>query len=186
MFYHGTNQKIKSFVDNFVGQGIDKEGPGIYFTSSFDDAARYGDYIYVVKLHLDQAVSTEEGAVDRNELETLIRKSPDLKSHLMDWDENPEIALKMAIDNFLDYNETPHEIFQSVWYDFFRYNPVEYVRGMVELGYDGVFVNKREGVVHAIVFNPKKIEFVELEKLNNEKEQIKEMIRKEVKKIINN
>ena len=32
-WYHGSSDKIEKFSDEFVGEGIDQEGPGIYFTN---------------------------------------------------------------------------------------------------------------------------------------------------------
>ena len=46
--YHGSNTKISSFVDDFVG-GRDAEdlgGPGIYFSSSRENAQHYGEHVY--------------------------------------------------------------------------------------------------------------------------------------------
>ena len=40
-WYHGSPSPISKFPDDFVGNGIDQEGPGIYFTSSSEDAVGY-------------------------------------------------------------------------------------------------------------------------------------------------
>ena len=70
---------------------------------------------------------------------------------------------KLLID-FIDYNETEKDVFQQVWIDFFRYNPLLFVRGMVTLGYDGQLIEKENGRKHIIVYNPNIIEVTNIEK----------------------
>ena len=104
-----------------------------------------------------------------------MRMSPDWESHAQNWAEDPEMGLEMAVDSFIQYNDNPHEQFLQVWYDFFRYDAVDYVRGMVSLGYDAVYVDKEyvpEGqdrpVVHAIVLNPGIIDVKSVKDISNE------------------
>jgi hypothetical protein len=46
--FHGSKNKIEKFTDEFVGrrEATDQEGPGIYFTTSREDAMAYGNYLY--------------------------------------------------------------------------------------------------------------------------------------------
>ena len=59
------------------------------------------------------------------------------------------------IKSTLQYNDNEKDCILQVWVDFYRYNPVEYVRNCVSLGIDGIIVNKDyEDIKHIIVYNP--------------------------------
>jgi hypothetical protein len=70
------------------------------------------------------------------------------------YDENPRIGLRNFIEATIDYNDTEKDVVQQIWYDFYRYNPIDFVRNMVKLGIDGIMVTKDNGVIHYIIYNP--------------------------------
>ena len=37
-WYHGSSTQIERFSDEFVGNGVDQNGPGIYFSNNLEDA----------------------------------------------------------------------------------------------------------------------------------------------------
>lgn len=165
MWYHGSPKKIDNFVDEFVGgeEANDQEGPGIYFSSNKKDAGHFGEYVHAVELSPSGIVSAEEGTeADRDELLALMRQAEDWEMKAQDWNEDPELGLELAVDSFMRYNHSQHQQFLQVWYDFFRYEPVNYVREMAKLGYDMIKIDKGvhegEHIYHAIVLNPSIIE----------------------------
>ena len=169
--YHGSKTKIDKFSDEFVGkeEATDQEGPGIYFTTSLDDASRYGNYLYSVILRPRKLVDeSSHRRVNTNEIIQLIRSAPDWEDTAQNWAENPKTGLYTAVDSFMKYAENEKDLFQQVWYDFFRHNPIEYVRGMVKLGYDGQIINKAEGNKHFIIYNPDIIEVTNVEDISGE------------------
>lgn len=171
--YHGSDTQITKFMDDFVGgkEANDQEGPGIYFTSSWKNARAYGNYVYTVKLSPKKFVSTQEGKnAPIKELEWLMKQAPDWEGTAQNWDENPMRGLKIAVNDFIQYNDDPHNQFLQVWIDFYRDNPVEYVRNMVKLGYDAIIIENLnslhalgENIKHIIVLNPSIIEFIKVE-----------------------
>jgi len=170
--YHGSETEIKKFSDEFVGaeNATDQEGPGIYFTTSLDDARAYGKHIYSVVLRPRKLVDeSSHQDVDTNELVELIKTGPDWEMHAQDWAEDPESGIHAAVDSMMQYSENEKDLFQQVWYDFFRYEPLLYVRGMVKLGYDGELINKENGRQHIIVYNPDIIETTNTEVLSEER-----------------
>lgn len=186
MFFHGSKHRIKNFTDEFVGarDAVDQEGPGIYFTSSWDDARSYGPYVYTVKLNSRKKVSTQSGKnAPLREIEWLIRQAPEWEENAQNWHENPSIGLKKAAKDFIEYNDSPHQQFMQVWYDFYRYSPKEYVRNMTKLGYDIIYIERNNGVIHAIVLNPSIIEFVEMKDDRTDEEKNKDGL-KEIRKFI--
>ena len=171
--YHGSPIQITKFMDDFVGgkDANDQEGPGIYFTSSWKNARSYGGYVYTVRLSPRKVVSTQEGKnAPAKELEWLMKQAPDWEGTAQNWDENPRRGLKIAVNDFIQYNDDPHNQFLQVWIDFYRDNPVEYVRNMTKLGYDAVIIENLnslhalgENIKHIIVLNPSIIEFIKVE-----------------------
>ena len=155
--YHGSPKRILKFVDEFVGgeEAADQEGPGIYFTSSFDNAGHYGEYVHKVTLTPRKLLSTKPSS---NKLAGLIEKmvlmAPDWEMHAQDYDENPRIGLRKFIQSTIEYNDTEKDVLQQIWYDFYRYKPVDFVRNMVKMGIDGIMVPKENGVIHYIIYNP--------------------------------
>jgi tRNA nucleotidyltransferase/poly(A) polymerase len=166
--YHGSDHKIDKFSDEFVGaeEATDQEGPGIYFTTSIEDAQGYGNHIYSVRLSPRKLIDeSPHDDITDEELETLIKTNPDWEMTAQNWDEDAETGLQMAISDFREYNESEKELFQQIWIDFFRYNPIEFVRGMVNLGYDGQFIQKEGNRSHIIVYNPSIIKIENVEKI---------------------
>ena len=162
--YHGTNHEIKSFSDDFVGgkEALDQEGPGIYFTTSEKNAMHYGNNVYKVELTPKKSVSTQENKnAPVKDIEWLIKQAPNWKETAQNWSENPNIGYRIAATDFIKYNENPHQQYLQVWYDFYRNNPVDYVRNMVRLGYDSIIIGGRNSIItnesnitHIVVLNP--------------------------------
>jgi len=170
--YHGTPKEINKFVDDFVGgeDAHDQEGPGIYFTTDFEDASGYGSYIYSVRINGDKFLDDENPAsnVDVEELVSLIKMSEDWEMNAQDWAEDPEHGAYEAAHSAIQYNDTERDVFQQIWVDFYRYKAVDYVRNMVKLGYDGMVVTgyrDRENIKHIIVYNPSIIEVIDLDRI---------------------
>jgi hypothetical protein len=172
--YHGSPTKITSFTTDFLGEGHDQEGPGIYFTTSRDDAANYGPHIHKVILRPRKLVK-HGGRINRKQIETLILASANVQNiaelakidmdkywdiPLSNFDENPVKAFQEAVNNVVEYSTSPHDAFQNVWIVHFRYKPQKYLEEMVKLGYDGVKVEKND-LNHYIIFNPSIIEMQE-------------------------
>lgn len=156
--FHGSPTKITQFIDDFVGsnEASDQEGPGIYFTTSEKEANHYGENVYNVtltpRLLFDQIPPNNMKLTPI--LSKLVRMAKDWKMSAQDYHENPTIGLNEFIKATLNYNDNEKDCILQVWIDFYRYNPVAFVRNCVSLGIDGIIVNKEDGVKHIIVYNP--------------------------------
>lgn len=157
--FHGSPKKIINFSDEFVGgkEATDQEGPGIYFTTSQTEATRYGENIYNVVLKPN--LLFDQVRINKAKLRPYIKKlvmmAEDWEVSAQNWDENPIIGLNEFIEGCLRYNDNEKDCILQVWVDFYRYNPVEYVRNCVNLGIDGIIVNKDyDNIKHIIVYNP--------------------------------
>jgi hypothetical protein len=166
-WYHGTPSPITSFSDEFVGNGIDQEGPGIYLTSNYEDAVGYArksesgtGVVYQLELNFRKLVPLNKKAI-RKEIIQMIDWAPELETFLSNWDENPKKAKLIALNSILN-SKNAHDSFQSVWFDFYKNSPIDYVRNMVSLGYDGVMVPRSfMNTKHIIVYNPRIIKVVD-------------------------
>jgi hypothetical protein len=157
--FHGSPTKISKFADEFVGgkEAIDQEGPGIYFTTSEEEANRYGENVYNVILKpnmlFDQIPPNARKLAPI--ISKLVKMSEDWEIKAQDYDEDPIVGLNEFIKSTLEYNDNEKDCILQVWIDFYRYNPVDYVRNCVLLGVDGIIVNKDyEDTKHIIVYNP--------------------------------
>ena len=174
--YHGSPNKITNFSTEFVGgkEAHDQEGPGVYFTSSPDDAKIYGGFVHKVKLTPRKLVPLS-GKINKSQIEKLILSSVGLnnvkelknmdmnrfwESSLSNFGDSPDESFHAAVKSIMDYSNSPHDAFQNVWINHFRYRPKDYVSEMVRLGYDGVRV-PRTGLDHYIIFNPGIIKVVD-------------------------
>lgn len=166
--YHGTPKPIEKFVDDFVGQGIDQEGPGIYFTSNLEDAYGYArksssatGTVYEVELDLKNAVP-EKGRVPLENIKSLVEWADNWQDKLMDWGyEDLNMNFK-AFNDSLKREKTPKDVYLSIWYNLYRYAPIDYVRGMVSLNLDGLIIKKDfMNTYHYVVYNPKIIKVID-------------------------
>jgi len=157
--FHGSPTKITRFVDEFVGgkEAYDQEGPGIYFTTSEDEAHGYGDNIYSVSL--SPRLLFDETPTNPKKLRPLITKlakmAPDWEESAQNYDENPSRGLNDFVESTLQYNDNEKDCLLQVWIDFYRNDTVDYVRNCVSLGIDGIIVQKEyKNAKHIIVYNP--------------------------------
>lgn len=163
-WYHGSNKEIKKWSTEFVGEGVDQEGAGIYFTSNLEDASGYTrknvhqeqGVVHIVSLNTTKWLSPTKKP-NRIELEKLIKWADDYEITLQNWgNENPTLDMKDCLNDYVRYNQTQFEAIKQLEADFYRGQPQNYCSSLTALGYDGVQVKKSfMNTVHAIVWNPK-------------------------------
>jgi hypothetical protein len=155
---------ISKFDLTHLGNGHDAEGPGIYFTKSYQDAINYvfppNGRLYTVQLNLRKTIPFN-AKVNRKEVISLINQSSNLEIALSNWDENPNRAKTMLVDSCLNATDL-WDAFQNVWVNAYRHREVEFLAHLVEMGYDAALTDpaKTGGVEHIVVFNPSSIQVV--------------------------
>jgi len=185
MFYHGSNHKIEKFIDDFVGgqRAVDSDGPGIYFSSEWDDARQFGNIIYTVNLSPRKIVYDKPGKLPQKDLVWLIKNSGDWKSKAQNWDENPLIGLAKSIEAIYEYHETPFGQLLQVYKEYYK-DSIQFIRNASRLKYDAIFIEKEWGATHVVVMNPEIIELLKVEDDRAEEEKQLHEIRKLVRKTL--
>lgn len=150
-WYHGAKIVFDRFDPEHSADGHAQEGPGFYLTTDPNDAATYGQHIMKLRLTVNKLLPTA-GRVKPAEVERVMRASPDLEDVLMNWDENPNRAMRAAVQSMLSQDD-PKSVFEQVWYDFYRNDPAAWLHQMVALGYTGILIPKANGVKHFICYD---------------------------------
>jgi hypothetical protein len=170
--FHGTHHPESPFNYQYLGRGNQQNGPGWYFTSEETDAWSYAfpeGFILECALYFRKMI-TSTAKPRRLELMEMIHGAPSWKEGLWaDFGEDPVTAMRNCLRYYMA-EENQHEAFLALWGAHYMYDPQEYCRNMVKLGYDGVYVEwgyhsrdqrpKSEEPFHIISFDNKKIEVV--------------------------
>jgi hypothetical protein len=168
ILYHGSNHEISKFSDDFISgeKAVDANGPGIYFSDNKEDSEHYGNILYTVRLKQCNIITDKsKKELTPAKLVQLIKLNPDWQMYAQDWDENPNKGLSIFInDTFRDENNSK-DMLLNVWYIFYRYQSVTFVRNCTKLGIDGINVTNNWGgggsSEHYVIYNPNIIELIE-------------------------
>lgn len=134
---------------------LNEEGPGIYFTSSYQQATSYGPIVLEMELPSNFKVMPMRKPTMKQLMALYEEASEeDQEIFLSNWGENitPQEALK-----HYSHQDNLHNAAVTLYGDLFRYDSDAYIEAIRTLGYDGVIVPKSYGVKHLIVWNPKKL-----------------------------
>lgn len=170
VFYHGTKANFDSFDPNFTGKGNDQEGPGFYFTTNEQLARGYAwpsGTVLEVRLHITKTVPMS-GPISKevlNQARQLMMNAPGLRDTLTDWGEDYKKAFEDAYRLEVD-KDSPKEVFEQIWYDFYKYNSAMWLSEMVKMGYQGLEIEQwpakgnEPACINAVVFDPKCIHII--------------------------
>lgn len=172
--YHGSNKLFNTFTTEFVGaeKAVDAMGPGIYLTDNKEeDAARYGEYVYTVKISPNKLLSdkTKKG-ITRSEIIKLIKMKPDWEMNAYDWDENLIRGLNYSVNEIMN-QDSAKDIITQVYIEYYLHMPKLFVNNAAKLGIDGIIHTNIWGgggqSTHYIIYNPNVLNIVKMEKLEN-------------------
>ena len=177
-FYHGGQCNIEKFTLDFLGTGAgqNQQGPGLYFTSSENNARRYGPCVHKLSLKPTGKVLTDKAgtnrSVPRKDIESIIlrgqignlktllemRQNNGIATHLSNYHQNPKLAFKLMVDSIIFGNYNGKQVAQSICEQAFKGEQQQFVNQMRVHGYDMLLVKKNSigqgGCLHAIVYNP--------------------------------
>lgn len=163
--YHGSNHMIKKFTNEFVSgeKSVDSDGPGIYFTDDKEYSEHWGNYIYTVELYPHILISSNnKNGINKNTIIKLIKMNPDWETNAYNWDENLNIGLQKSINSILS-NENGKEVILDLYNTYYHGEPKLFLNNLSNIGIDGLFVKRREGPSHIIVYNPNIVKIKNIE-----------------------
>jgi len=159
--YHGSESEISKFTDSFLsGENVIQHyGAGIYFTTNYENSRMFGNNVYKVRLDgrfIDKETPAE--SVNIEDVIALMKLSDEeWEMEAYNYNEDPETGVMIAAQDAIDYADNEADVFLRVQSSWYQYQPLDYVRNMTKLGFDGMIVNAPRdwvGEKHIIVFNP--------------------------------
>lgn len=159
-WYHGDRSLRTSFENqrwdrDRTTSSLNEEGPGIYFTSDYDQAASYGPHVVEMELPKTFRLLPKKRPTLKMLRELYESADPERQGFfLSNWDEDAtrdEVLRKYAGQN------TTLDAAVTLYGDLFGHDADAWVEAMRGLGYDGVVVDKSYGVKHLIVWAPEKL-----------------------------
>jgi len=188
--YHGRTVNSSEFSLKYVGrdEAIDQFGPGFYFTDVEHVAVGYAGSDGIVinaDIIINNPISDSTDATEA-EIMFMIKNAPAVipifktnnedeqleafyDSPLSDFSEYPGDALDDAVST---YTGGPlYDAMMTIWRDFYKYNPGEFLINLIKLGYDGYIDDKGEQSVF-VVYNPKNIKILNIVKSSTLTESI--------------
>lgn len=164
-WYHGRTVDSDIFSYDYLGgrDALNQEGPGFYFTNSFENAKRYASpngIILKCKVDYKKLINksdTSNTQTNKKVIIDLINSSPDRDYTLENFDENPKVAMVKAVNAYLTYKNA-HDTYQMIANDFYKYEPKKYLQVLSKY-YDAQLTkldNTFYGttIYHLIVYNP--------------------------------
>lgn len=130
------------------------EGPGIYFTSTPDNAQSYGKNITKITLNNPKILSKEDHKLPRTKIKTILSKikKDTMETAISNWDENPYKGLQILINSIM-LEDNPISQLMSIWADvFYHQNPNEFMQIMTQNGIDGIVIPKKD-LNHYVIYN---------------------------------
>lgn len=164
-WYHGRTVDSDIFSYDYLGgrDALNQEGPGFYFTNSFENAKRYASpngIILKCKVDYKKLINksdTSNTQTNKKVIIDLINSSPDKDYTLENFDENPNAAMLKAVNAYLTHTDA-HDAYQMIANDFYKYKPKEYLQVLSKYydaqltKHDNTFYGST--IYHLIVYNP--------------------------------
>jgi hypothetical protein len=160
-WYHGDKVAYRRFPRDWkwdrdrTTHSMNEEGPGIYFTTKYEQAASYGPTVVEVVLPKSFRLMPKKKA-SMTELKRFFEQADedDKDIFLSNWNYAPaqEVLQKYSRQTTL------HDALITLYADLFRYDADAWIQAVRTLGYDGVVIEKSYGVKHLIVWNPEALD----------------------------
>ena len=175
----------------FLGEGIrwdrnrgthdlNMEGPGIYLSTSPGNAASYGPYLHRIYLKGNPMLLRSNGPMPTMAKMLALAKLAPVSSRLTfvsNWG-HEHLSPATLRDSLSKYRHqsSVHDAFQTLYGDLFLYNANAFVEAMLQLGIDGVLVDRRTDwrpdQLHLVVYNRRMLCDPELVTLSEDMESV--------------
>jgi hypothetical protein len=163
IWYHGDSSNRVDFSTQQWDRArftssLNEAGPGIYFTSSCEEAETYGRYIYAAKtMRGFRFCPTVKAPTSTLLLSFAMQTTVANREIFIDtWgEEYSQAGLKRSLSSYLD--QSTFTALQSLYGDLFRFDAQSWVLATRKIGFDGVVVDRANGVQHLVVWDPTKL-----------------------------
>ena len=155
--YRGFSSNDSTITLETASKGTETLGPGIYFSTEFNDARKYGKYMLTANIDFVRTVSEVKNPSPK-ELEFMITSSPKKDSVLDTFGETKKDAMEEAVKSFQELGNEK-DAFIALYNSFHYPNYArQFCLSMVRLGFDGMIVSRNDGSKQFIVYNIKKVQ----------------------------
>lgn len=130
--------------------------PGLYFSTSVDNARSYGSNLTSVKIKPNARIidiSSSRKPLTRSEVERIVRSNPNIADHALnysDYSDNLDKGVKQIVDEVMAQTDG-NEFMKAIWADG-GFSDDGFVSAMKNAGIDGLKVPK-DGVTHYVIYN---------------------------------
>lgn len=164
--FHGSNANFENFDYNYLGIGNDQYGPGFYFFNNYENASKYGKFVYECNLNLDKQLSKQDGSKPKmSHLKFMINRmgKNDKQNLASNYSEYMQIGMREAINSIYKYSNDEHDAFLEVWINGYvkgrNHDRTEgdFCKNLSELGYGGVVITDYGPDPIYVMFNIDKI-----------------------------
>jgi hypothetical protein len=174
-WYHGRTVDSEIFSYDYIGgkDAFDQEGPGFYFTNSFENAKYYAASTGIIlkcKINYKKLIIKGDTSITKTNKKIvvdLIQNSPDKDYTLENFDEDPKVAMINAVNSYYHYKDA-YDAYKIIANDFYKNNKKEYLQVLSKY-YDAQLTkldNTSYGnIYHLIVYNPSLITVIDKFKL---------------------
>jgi lysozyme len=161
-WFHGSNSPIETFSFDYLGKGNDQLGPGVYFTSSQENAKQYGSHVRQVDLHLKRPMMPYVKTPVKLIKAILGGIPPDVwaSQDSTDWDEDPKKAL-LKVATAMQQENCIQAVAGAALFTYYKTHPKALMDAVSKV-YDGFIVpagstqhkpNKGTDVQWAVVYD---------------------------------
>lgn len=165
VWYHGDSIKRTTFQgqkmdrDRGAQSGGNENGPGIYWTSEYEEAQGYGKVVHHATMKVSKArlLTDKTKATVKNVTALINACDPTRRDDaLTNWAETTREAFHLAVQAYVNIS-TFADAAVSIYHDIFGYDADAWAKAMVAIGFDAYQPSKRP---HFVVYNPAVIQSV--------------------------
>lgn len=138
--------------------------PGLYFTTSKQNALNYGNYLTIVKIKSSANIFNTKNLIDKSSVEKIVKTNPNVNNIAADWDDNTRTGIRMMIDSIL-METNPIERIKAIWATVYPNDNRGFSDAMISIGIDGLVVDAL-GYKHYVIYNKNILDLVKYEHKN--------------------
>jgi hypothetical protein len=158
-FYFGENTRWERDRST---SSLNEQGPGIYFTSKFDEAMSYGPIVVAMTLKKTANIIKPTTKPSLKVLSDMLGNASEEDRELFlsnfDYRGDGRVDVRKALTGYVTRPDSLLDAVLMLGNDIFRDDSAGYVRAVRDAGLDGAVVPRSYGVTHLVLWNPKVVD----------------------------